>query len=80
VGSINRRIAVQVGPDINAPYSKMPKAVRAGSVAQVVNHLPGRRKTLSSNTSTARRRRRKRRRIFIVTLLKIPQIVANPNI
>jgi hypothetical protein len=52
-GSLNKRITVQASLGINArPYSKNTKAKRAEGVAQVLEHPPGKHKTLSSNAST----------------------------
>jgi hypothetical protein len=49
-GSINRRIEVQAGPSKKQnPVSEITKAKRAGSVAQVVEFLPSKLKSLSSN-------------------------------
>jgi hypothetical protein len=54
--SINRRIAVQPGPDIKRdPISKTANTKRAGGVAQVIAHLPSNHKALSSIPGTAKK-------------------------
>jgi hypothetical protein len=55
MGSINRRISVQAVLGINArPYSQNNHSKKG--VLQVVESLPGKHKTLSSNPSTANTR------------------------
>jgi hypothetical protein len=55
MGSINRRIAVQVAQHKIKwePISKITEAKRPGGVAQVVQYLTGKLKTLSSTPTTA---------------------------
>jgi hypothetical protein len=55
VGSLNKKVSIQVSPVITMrPYlKKINKAKRAGSMAQVVEHLPSKWKTLNSIPSTA---------------------------
>jgi hypothetical protein len=53
-GGIGRKIIVQAGPRRNArPYLKIPKAKRAGSMDQVVEHLSRKLKVLNSNPSVS---------------------------
>jgi hypothetical protein len=52
VRSINRRITVQA-----TGYSKITKAKRARSMAQMVEHLPGNREALNSKPSTTKKKK-----------------------
>jgi hypothetical protein len=53
VGSINRKIVIQVGPRVKQDTnSKIIKSKRLGNVAQLEQHLPSKFKVLSSNPIT----------------------------
>jgi hypothetical protein len=52
IGSINRRTVVQPGlVKKQDPVSKMTRTKRAGDMAQVAEHLPGKCEAVSSNPS-----------------------------
>jgi hypothetical protein len=54
---MDRRIMVQVSPDINVrPYLKNTHNKTGWGVVQVVEHLPGKHKSLSPNSSTKKGR------------------------
>jgi hypothetical protein len=56
---MNRRIMVQASPDKNeGPIPKINKAKRAGSMAEVVDHLPSKHDTLNPNQSTIKREKK----------------------
>jgi hypothetical protein len=56
-GNENRRISVQAGLGKNEdPVSKITRAKKAGCMAHIVEHLPSKCKTLSSNHSTTKKK------------------------
>jgi hypothetical protein len=56
-GSVNRRTVVQVILEINErSYLKIIQKIKSCGIAQVVDHLLGKYKTLSSNTSTTNKK------------------------
>jgi hypothetical protein len=59
-GKLSRRIPVQASLDINVrPYLKITKVKRA----QVVEHLPSKRKALNSNPTTIKKKKKKPHKI-----------------
>jgi hypothetical protein len=54
VGSISRKIVVHTNPGIKE-YSKITNMKRAGGVTQVVECLPSKYQSLSSNPSTTQK-------------------------
>jgi hypothetical protein len=51
-GNINRKITIQAIQGINLRLYRKSKTKRAGGVTQVIEHLPGKYKVLSSNPSS----------------------------
>jgi hypothetical protein len=59
-GSINRRSVVQRARQRHKIlFKEITKGERAGSMAQIVEHLPSKHKVLISNPSTAKKKKKK---------------------